>query len=186
MSLESTFTTLRREIAGLQEALSALQVTIAEDKPPRGSAALVDRLDNVVTDLAGALEEAGAAAARAQQSFQPNGPLDGPRGALVDVHRSVNRFTAAYISELALHDHIAQLLEMGRERGRDWRDWSQVVKTAIERCAIPAELVCDAVLESWSELTDRLARNSVSVQATNIGQQITVRDNPLEMAGKAT
>ena len=42
-----------------------------------------------------------------------------------------------------------------------------------------------AMVECWSELTERLARNSVSVQATNIGQQITVRDDQFEMAGKA-
>ena len=56
----------------------------------------------------------------------------------------------------------------------------------IERCAVPMNAVAAAMVECWSELTERLARNSVSVQATNIGQQITVRDDQLEIAGKAS
>ncbi len=185
MSLEATFTSLRRDLARLQEAVSALHVTVTEDKPARGATVLVDHLDNVVTDLSGLLEEADARAAQAIQTNQPNGPLDQARAAVREIHELINRFTALYASELAAHDRIAQLLEMGRERGREWREWSQVVKTAIERCAAPMKAAVDAILECWSELAERLARNSVSVQATNIGQQITVREDQLEMAGKA-
>src|SRR5437899_4900532 len=174
MSLEATFESLRRDLARLQEAVSALHVTVTEDKPARGAAVLVDQLDNLVTDLSSNLEEADARAAQALQSSQPNGPLDQARTALRKVHELINRFTASYAGALSTHDHIAQLLEMGRERGREWREWSQVVKTAIERCAAPMKAASSAVLECWSELAERLARNSVSVQATNIGQQITL------------
>ncbi len=186
MSLEATFESLRRELARLQEAVSALHVTVTEDKPARGAAVLVDQLDNLVTELSSALEEADAHAARAIQGSQPNGPLDQTRIALREIHRLINRFTASYAGELAAHDPVAQLLEMGRERGREWRDWSQVVRKAIEFCARPTQAVAGALLECWSELAERLARNSVSVQATNIGQQITMREDQLEQAGKAT
>jgi hypothetical protein len=186
MSLEAALESLRRTLAGLQQAVSALQVTIAEDKPARGATVLVDQLDNLATDLSGALEEADARAAQALESSQPNGSLDLARTALREVHELLNRFTALYLADLAAHDPLAQLLEMGRERGREWREWSQVVKTGIERCARPMKSAADALADSWSELADRLARNSVSVQATNIGQQITVREDQLELAGKAT
>jgi hypothetical protein len=186
MSLEATFESLRRELTRLQEAVSALHVTVTEDKPARGAAVLVDQLDNLVTDLSSTLEEADARAAQAIQGTRPNGPLDEVRSALREIHTLLNRFTALYVGELAPHDRIAQLLEMGRERGREWRDWSQVVKTAIERCATPMKATAAAILGCWSELAERLARNSVSVQATNIGQQITIREDQLELAGKAT
>jgi hypothetical protein len=75
---------------------------------------------------------------------------------------------------------------MGRERGREWREWSQEVKTGIERCDPPVRTAARATLECWSELADRLARNSVSVQATNIGQQISVRDDQLGLVGRAS
>ena len=186
MSLETAFASLRRALAGLQETVSALHVTVTEDKPARGAAVLVDQLDNLVTDLSGALEEAGDRAAQAFQSSQPNGPLDEARMALREIHELLNRFTARYAGELAAHDPLARLLEMGGERGREWREWSEVVKTAIERCAPPMKAATGALVDCWSELAGRLARSSVSVQATNIGQQITLREDQLELAGKAT
>lgn len=185
MSLEATLTSLRRDLAGLQEAVSALHITVTEDKPAHGAAVLVDQLDNLVTELASTLEEADARVAQAIQGSQPNGPLDQTRIALREIHGLMNRFNALSAGELAAHDHIAQLLEMGRERGREWREWSQVVQTAIQRCAKPMDTAAGALLECWSELAERLARNSVSVQATNIGQQITMGEDQFELASKA-
>jgi hypothetical protein len=185
MSLDAALESLRRTLRGLQESVSALQVTITEDKPGRGGAVLVDQLDNLVTDMSGMLEEADDRAAEALQTSKPNGPLDQTQSALGDVHGLINRFTALYTGELAAHDQIAQLLEMGRERGREWREWSQVVKTAIERCAAPMKTAAEALVECWSELAGRLSRNSVSVQATNIGQQITLREDQLGLTGTA-
>jgi len=186
MGLEATLESLRRELGRLQEAVSALQVTVTEDKPARGAAVLVDHLDNLVTDLASTLEEANARAAQLLQGRQLHGPLENARAALRGIHELLNRFTTLYAGELATHDRIAQLLEMGRERGREWREWSQEVKTAIERCATPMKVAASAMLECWSDLAERLARNSVSVQATNIGQQITMREDQMELAGRAT
>jgi hypothetical protein len=186
MGLEATVDALRRELARLQEAVSSLLVTVTEDKPAHGAAVLVDRLDNLVTDLSSTLEEADVRAAQALHGSQLNGPLENVRAAMRDIHELLNRFTAVYAGELATHDRIAQLLEMGGERGREWREWSEVVKTAIERCATPMLAVAGAMLDCWSELAERLARNSVSVQATNIGQQITMREDQFELADKAT
>ena len=186
MSLETTFESLRRELARLQEAVSSLHVTATEDKPVRGDAVLVDRLDNLVTDLSSTLEEADARITQAIQGSRPNGPLDQTRIALGEIHGLINRFTALYGGELAAHDPVQQLLQMGSERGREWRAWSQVVKTAIERCAAPMKAAADTITECWSELAERLARNSVSVQATNIGQQITVREDQFELKEEIT
>jgi hypothetical protein len=186
MSLEDTLASLRRELARLQEVVSALRVTVLEDRPARGAVVLVDQLDNLVTELFSALEEADADAAQALQINQPNGSHESVRAILRHIHELLNRFTEKYVAELASHDHIAQLLEMGHERGREWRAWSQEVKTAIERCRTPLKAVANAMVECWSEVTERLARNSVSVHATNIGQQITVRDDQMEAVGKAS
>jgi predicted lipid-binding transport protein (Tim44 family) len=186
MSLEAALGALRSELAGLQDVMSALHVTVMEDRPARGAVILVDRLDNVVTELSSALEEADARAAQALQIDQPHGPLENVRAILRQIQELLNRFTAKYVGELASHHAIEQLLQMGRERGREWRAWSQEVKTAVERCQIPLGTVASAMADCWSELADRLARNSVSVQATNIGQQITVRDETLEIAGRAS
>ncbi|HKP01845.1 MAG TPA: hypothetical protein VJU77_00655 [Chthoniobacterales bacterium] len=165
----------------MQEAVSALHVTVTEDKPAAGAVVLVDQLENLVTDLSGTVEEADARAAQIILGSQLNGPSDQSRIALREIHGLINRFTALYADELSAHDPIAQLLEMGRERGREWRDWSKVVKTAIERCAAPMKAAASAIMECWSDLAERLTRNSVSVQATNIGQHITLREDQLEL-----
>jgi hypothetical protein len=186
MSLEAALASLRSELARLHDVISALRVTVMEDRPSRGAVILVDQLDNVVTELSSALEEADAHAVQALHMNQPNGLLENVRAILRKIQDLVNLFTASYVGELASHERIEQLLEMGRERGREWREWSQEVKTAIERCQAPLRVVTSAMADCWSELADRLARNSVSVQATNIGQQITVRDETLEIAGRAS
>ncbi|MEA3213159.1 MAG: hypothetical protein QOE70_6216 [Chthoniobacter sp.] len=186
MSLETAFDSLRRSLADLQETVSALQVTVAEDKPARGEAVIVDQLDALVTDLAGALDEADAHAAVAVQSSKATAELDQARKALHKLHGLMNRFMALYAGELAAHNHIAQLLEMGRERGREWRAWSQEAKTGIDRCAAPMNAAASALLDCWAELAERMAHNSVSVQATNIGQQITLREDQLELSGNIT
>jgi hypothetical protein len=186
MSLDATLALLRQEIARMQEVVSALRVTVIEDRPARGSVVLVDQLDNLITDLSSALEEADALAAQALQGAQPNGTLENVRTALRDMHALINRCAASFIGDLASHDRLAQLLEMGDERGRGWWQWSQEVKTAIERCGAPLHAVAAALADCWSELAERLARNSVSVQATNIGQQITLRDDEWEIAGRAS
>jgi hypothetical protein len=184
MSLETTVGSLHRELARLTEAVSALHVTVAEDKPARGAAMLVDQLDNVVTELSSTLEEANARAAQGRQGSQSSWSPEDARVALREVHALLNRFTAVYACELANHDRVALLLEMGRERGREWWEWGQVVKTAIERCAAPMQAAASAMLECWSELAERVARHSVSVQATNIGQQITMREDQEDLGGK--
>jgi hypothetical protein len=186
MGLEATLESLRRELARLQEVVSALRVTVMEDRPARGSVVLVDQLDNLVTELFSSLEEADARVAQVLENLQPNGPLENVRVGLRDIHELVNGFTAKYAGELATHDHIGQLLEMGRERGREWREWTQEVKTAIERCATPLKTLAAAVVVCWSDLAERLARSSVSVQATNIGQQIALTEDQWELAGKVT
>jgi hypothetical protein len=182
MSLEASFEKLRSALQGLQDAVSALQVTVAEDKPRHGEAVLVDWLDNTITDLSGTLEETVCALQRAP-NHQSDAQLKETRAAISRAHALIIRFTHKYLEELAAHDVISRLLEMGRERGRAWQHWVRVVKTAIDRCAAPQRTTESALLDCWHELGEQLARGSVSVQATNIGQQINLREDQLEMAG---
>jgi hypothetical protein len=183
MSLEAALTSMRRELVGLQDAVAALRVTVVEDVPAGDAVVLVDRVENLVTELTGALEEAEARTAGALQASEE---LEGVRGALGDVHALLNRCAVSHIGELAAHDHLARLLAMGRERGREWREWTQEVKTAIERCPRPMSAVMAVLVECWKELADCLARGTVSVRATNIGQQIAIRENQWETADKVT
>lgn len=185
MSLESAFSSLGLGLAALQDHVSALHVTIAEDKPARGATLLVDQLDNLVTELLGTLEEVGEYAAEAQQSCK-TARFDQARHSLNQVHNLFNDFMAQYANELAGHDQMATLLAMGRERGREWYEWSQEVKRAVKRCAPAVKATADTLAEVWSELSLRLAQGSVSLNSTNIGQQITLREGQLDLVAPDT
>jgi hypothetical protein len=184
MSLEATLESLGVELAALGEDVSQLHVTVTEDKPVRVAAVLIDHLDNLLTDLSGDLEEAGVRVAAAIRVSQHDGPLDAVRSALRDTHELLHRITERYGGELASHTQISRLLTMSRDRGRECREWTLEVKTGIERCQPHVQALPRATMECWSELADRLARNSVSVRATNIGQQIALGEG-LEFAGKS-
>ena len=185
MSLESSFEHLQAELNRLQETLAALHLTVSEDKPRHDEVVLVDWVENSVTDLLGALDEAAGDVARGFQGIQRGATLKESRMALRHAHELIIQFAHKYMVELAAHDSVARLLQMGAERGRAWHQWVKVVKSAIERCLAPLEKVEAALLGCWDELGEQLARGSVSVQSTNIGQQITVREDQLEVAGKA-
>jgi hypothetical protein len=186
MALELAFESLQRALTELQEAVSALHVTITEDRPSRGVTMLVDQVECTVTDLIGTLEEIHARTGDAIRDNESGGSQDRARRALCDVHGLLNRVTAQYMTELATHGQVERLLEMGRERGREWRAWSEEVRTAIGRCTTPMIAVANALMACWTEQADRMLRGSVSVQATSIGQQITVREDKLKLAVNAT
>lgn len=185
MSLESALDSLRHALMQLSETMSALHVTIAEDKPALGATVLVDQLDNQVTDLLGILEETDERILHSLRNSSSSGQMEQVRFALKEIHVLINRFTAQFANEVSAYITLAKLLEMGRERGREWREWSLEVKTAVERCRLPVMTVTETLPECWSELAQRMAQGSISMQTTSIGQQITVRDDQLKVAGTA-
>lgn len=185
MSLETAFESLHHALTRLSETVSALHVTITEDKPTRGATVLVDQLDNLVTDLLGMLEEANVHMTQALRNCKSSGQLEQVRRTLCEIHALINRFTTQYTGEVGAYSTLSKLLEMGRERGREWREWSLEVKTAVERCRVPIMTVSDALLDCWSELAQRMAQGSISMQTTSIGQQIALREDPLETSSIA-
>jgi hypothetical protein len=80
------------------------------------------------------------------------------------------------------------LARLGSERRRGWLPWANSVKQGIEDCRQPQEAVSLALAACWQELAERLGTISISMQATNVGQQITLprsraRDEDLEAEG---
>lgn len=188
MSLETSLQSLYARLGELQAVLSEVTPFITDVRVP---VPLVDDLDNVVTELAGTAEEAAASVNEAIRVSQPDGSLDAVVTALGEAQAALNRCTAAYIGLFVPEipedpSLIEKLLSRGHKYGRQWLDWSKVVHRSIGLCASPLHASARAVADCWHELAVRLGRHSVSVQATNIGQQITLKDDRLELIGKAT
>jgi hypothetical protein len=187
VALETSLQSLRARLGDLQAVLSDLTPFITDVRVP---VPLVDDLDDVVTDLAGAAEEAAAAVDDALQASRPDGALAPVSSAVGRAHTALNRCQAAYVGlfvpEIPGDDSLVEkLLERGQRYGRQWLDWSQVVRRSIALCAVALKASAHAMTECWQELALRLSRHSVSVQATSIAQQITTRDGQRENTNDA-
>lgn len=173
MAIEAAFQTLVGKLGAAREAFESLRLTAVEDRPLRDEVLLVERLGNAVDDFQGWLEEAAAAAGEAQQTVRH--PLDGYRAreTLARAHERFLRLEYQFFFEGVSYEKIDELSRFGRRRGREWLGWTGSVIQALDQCRAPLRDVDAALLVCWQELSERLGAGSVSVQTTNIGQQIS-------------
>jgi hypothetical protein len=173
VAIESMFQNLVSKLGAVREAFESLRLTAVEDRPPRDEVLLVERMGNIVDDLPGWLEEAVAAAGEAQSAVRH--PLDGyrTRVALALANDRFIRVKDKFFCEGISYEQINELTAFGRRRGREWLGWTGSVIQALDQCRAPLCDLDEALLLCWQELSERLGASSVSVQTTNIGQQIS-------------
>ena len=174
MALETAFKALSNHLRALHEALIGLRTTVVEDKPLRGDVVLVDVFGDAADDLLGWLEEACAAAGEGQQAARHPIDLDRVGRSLTTCQERFNRITHRFSSDLVRYERIAELTRFGRTHGGEWRGWANSVKTGLDWCAQPLYDVGQSLFECWQEIAERVGTTSVSVQTTNIGQQLTI------------
>jgi hypothetical protein len=172
MAMESAFRDLRTELRKLYDTLVALRLTVVEDKPVKGGAALVDRLEDTVLDIMGLLNEAMRAARLAQKGVLAAPDLNGARRALTTCQERFHRIERQFASDLASYELLKDLASLGSERRGEWLPWAGSVKAGIEQCREPLDGSSKALAACWQEIAERVGMTSVSVQTTNIGQKI--------------
>jgi hypothetical protein len=175
--IEQTFQDLVRQLQEFHETLDALGRTVDEDKPGQGDVVVASILSDAVLAASGFLEEARQAAEEAHRAVLGSWDADRTRRALVRCQKRFHRFAAQFASELGSCDRIDDLRSVGRERGQDWLNWVTVVTQALEQCRENMEEARNALFLCWRELTERMSMTSVSVRATNIGQQFSARES---------
>jgi len=173
MAIESVFLQLTAAFAALRDALQSLGLTVIEDQPQHDDILLVERLGNLVEDLRGWTEEGCAAAGEAQQASAHPPDLHRARRALGQANEHYLRMAHRFAGEGVAYDTIDPLLRFGRQRGREWLGWTKSVVLGFDACRAPLRALDEAFLHAWQELAERLASRSVSLQTTNIGQQIS-------------
>jgi hypothetical protein len=179
--LEISFKTLCEHLGLLQETLDELHRSVIE-KPLTRDVVLVDLFSDAVDDLTGWLGEARAAATEGlNASVYP--ALDQVRRSLKMCQEKLMLIGDRLTTDLLSYERIAELTSLGCERGGEWMVWARNVKAALESCREPFFEVNQALFVCWLELTERIGTTSVSVQATNIGQQITVPGSELAREG---
>jgi len=173
MPIEAVFVRLTFAYAALRDALQSLGLTVIEDRPPQDEILLVERLGNLVEDLRGWAEEGSLAADQAQQAIAHPADLHRARRSLAQANERLIVVEYRFFSEAVAYDTTHALLSFGRQRGREWLGWSKSVVDALGACRAPLRALDEACLQAWLELAERLGARSVSLQTTNIGQQIS-------------
>jgi hypothetical protein len=176
MSLRRALELLSTQLDEAIRVVLELQVHV-KDEPPNGTA-VIDPFAYGADDAHGLLAEARAAVQTVIGHEQPT-DLERTAAALAAAHKLVLDVTAELGSLLAF-EKIAELRSFGRERGGPWLPWTSSVHDGLERCRTPLLDLHRALLEAWQELAERSSAG-VSVQTTNIGQQLKV---PVEVASE--
>jgi hypothetical protein len=171
MTLEAVFKDLSAKWERLAEELEHdLLWSVMETKPAEEHA-LANHYVDGVTDLIAIAREGLAAS----QAVTDAGMGLGQAGqAVLRGQERYNVLVELFYSRLASYGRRRRLRRFGREKGGTWRGWAVHVGTALDRCRRPMDDLNRALFGCWQEVTDRLGLTGVSVQATNIGQKITV------------
>jgi hypothetical protein len=188
MSIETAFEHLQRRLGELKEEFGELRVN-AEEFFPVGRTGRrknghstqeapppVTTLADQAADLEGEIEEALQAARKAAKAVRQPRNLVEAQLATVSVHRALNKTLRQFLDGVAAYGPLNQLHQMGRELGNGWPKWTELIATLISTCREHLLETAQALGECWQELAEKLAANSVSLQTTNIGQQISARE----------
>ena len=173
MALEATFRELHSQLKKLQDNLLALRLTVAEDKPLKGEAALVDQFEDSIVDAMGLLDECLNSAHAAQKAVGLPLDLDRARRALTTCQNRFHSAAQRFSEELISYEKLRDLASVSQSRGREWASWAGSVKHGLEQCRAPIDSVAKALAACWQEIAEHVGTTNISVQATNIGQQIT-------------
>jgi hypothetical protein len=125
-----------------------------------------------VLDMLGTLHEARRSAVEARKAVGHPIDLDRARRAMTHCQERFHRVEQLFASELVSYEKLKELARLGNER-RAWIPWASTVKLGIEQCREPIEQTSTSLAACWAELAERLGMVNISMQATNVGQQIT-------------
>jgi len=119
------------------------------------------------------LENALAAAESSENAVAETVDLTRARRQLTASQENFQKLSEVFFADLLSYDRIAELLQFGSEHGRQWMAWANTVRQGLEACQPQLQTVALAYFRCWQEIAERVGMNSVSLQSTTIGQQIT-------------
>jgi hypothetical protein len=173
VALEPALSNLCTSLQTLHGVLDGLRFTVTEDTPESGGVVLVDQVSEEVTELLGLTEECLDAAVESQRAAgQPYDPNQ-MRRFLVVSQKQFHRVSQILFSKLLAYEPIASLVQFARQRGREWMAWVDTLRHGLDKCRPVLEGVEEAYFQCWQEIGERVVAGPVSLNTTNIGQQIT-------------
>jgi hypothetical protein len=154
MALEASFQELDARLQDAREAFTDLRVAVIEDVPQRGAPLLVDQLGDAATDLLGWLEEAAGAGAEGLSHAARPRDLEAAQAALLTCHERLHQTSRRLWADLTSCERVTEIHDLGRERGRAWRLWSESVEKALDQCQTALLEADGAVLGCWKEIAE--------------------------------
>jgi len=186
MSLELAFELLSKRLESLRDEVEELRFNAADFFPPahpsgkpNGDAhkqrppSPVETLGENAEAVKGDLHEALAAFGKALAAIRPPRNLQQTQAGLIDVSRYLNDAVDRFRKDIMEPMTVQVLSQMATELGGEWPEWLGQIKSIIYTIRDKFLEVWRALCQCWEELADKLSSGAVSVQTTNIGQQIT-------------
>jgi len=171
VALEDDFADLVKTWRQLNETVQALRITTVEDQPAEGAVLLIERCADAAEDLLGWSALGLSASADAQQGIGVIPNVSRARHSLKTSQQHFGRLDDQFFV-FASYERVSELVRFGRRRRGEWLAWVHSMREAISQCREPIQQVRDALASCWDGLAEH-SGTSVSVQSTNIGQQIS-------------
>jgi hypothetical protein len=154
VALERSLRELGASCRTLAARLGELRVTVVEDRPDANDLALIAHRRQTIEDLVGDLTEASNAIAEGRTAA--DGSDDhGVSRAIVAAHETLLRLAVRFATGVGGYEQLAELLALGRNRGRAWSSWSHTVRRAVEDCRQALQATEGGILECWRDLAER-------------------------------
>jgi len=198
MSLELAFELLFKRLESLCDEVEELRFNAADFFPPthpsgkiNGDAhkqrppSPVETLGENAEAVKGDLHEALDAFGKALGAIRPPRDLQQAQAGLIDVSRYLNDAVDRFRKEIIEPKTLQLLSQMASELSGEWPQWLRQIKSVIYTIRDKFLEVWRALCQCWEELADKLSGGAVSVQTTNIGQQITLPEDQFELRRKA-
>ena len=186
MSLDVAFELFHNRLASLSEEVEELRINATDFFPPVPSngdtnggthnhrpPSPVESLGENAMALKGDLNEALAALEEGLRAIRPPRNWHLAQAALIDVNRYLNDAVSRSRNDIDAPMTLQLLSQMAKELGGGWLEWLILINTIIRTIGDKFLETWQALAQCWEELADKLSSGAVSVQTTNIGQQIS-------------
>lgn len=140
---------LGRRLRVLYECLLVVHTTVTKDIPEPHKVA--ERLDEVLQDLSDRVIESITAVSDLPTLSDTNQA----RNTLVYCHQQCQQLSQGFWTEVAAYEPMFDLMQVGRELGGEWRNWSQTVKNGLDACKRPLFDVLVVLPICWQEISSR-------------------------------
>ncbi len=172
MALEKAFRDLVTCLGKARDAFHEVRLTVVEDRPRKSEVIIVDHFEYGIEDILGWLEEAFNHGSAAEKAVALPLNLDRAVRSLTKCQALFQNVQRRYSADLVSYAKIEELIRVGRERKGEWKGWTDSVLKGLEQCRESVDQSGLALTSCWQEIAERPAGTNVTVQATNIGQQI--------------